>query len=268
MKKLLRMITVMVAAAVMMTALCVCASAADTGNLLTNGKASNGLKGWKNPDAVWMTASSYDNHVYAYDGDFFFPKGFKGKDGSKTRIYQDVSVKKYIGMKATLSAYNRTWDEGHRDDSILMLQFLDKNGKVISENSVKGQKTIKWHKISVSNTVPDNAVTARVSLWSVYYQGSETDSYFDNVSLTMSGKAKDPNGTLSSLRIKLYKGSTVDLEGVLSDSTVGNDVTWSSSDTSVANVSTGGRVTGKAKGTSTITAKYGNKSVSIVVRVA
>lgn len=32
--------------------------------------------------------------------------------------------------------------------------------------------------------VPQNAVTARISLYSFYRTGSEADSYFDNVSLT------------------------------------------------------------------------------------
>jgi hypothetical protein len=42
-----------------------------TGNLLTNGNASNGLAGWTAPDGKWATANSYDG-VTALDGNFFF----------------------------------------------------------------------------------------------------------------------------------------------------------------------------------------------------
>ena len=44
-------------------------------NLIVNGNAANGLKGWKTVDNYWKTAASYDQ-VSAYDSYFFFPQGF------------------------------------------------------------------------------------------------------------------------------------------------------------------------------------------------
>ena len=160
-------------------------SAGSTGNLLTNGNASNGLNGWTAPDGKWATATSYDG-VTALDGSFFYTKGFTGTNG--TRMYQDVNISSYVGKKVTLSAQNRAFSSGHTDDSMLKIEFLNASGSVIDEaSSAKDHGNATWHNMSVSATVPSGAVTARVSLYSYYKTGSESDSYYDNVSLTVSG---------------------------------------------------------------------------------
>lgn len=71
---------------------------------------------------------------------------------------------------------------------------------------------------------------------------------------------------VSYLSVTLAKGSTLQLGAVLSD---GKDGTaeWSSSKTSVATVNSKGKVTAKAKGTAIITAKAGDSSVKIKVKV-
>ena len=73
-------------------------------------------------------------------------------------------------------------------------------------------------------------------------------------------------GTLSYIQIEMKKGSTLQLSGILSDSTTGK-VTWSTSKSSVATVSSGGKVTAKGKGNAVITAKYGSTSLSIYIKV-
>ena len=88
-------------------------------------------------------------------------------------------------MMATLSAQNRAYGSGN-DDSMLKIEFFDSNGYFIdSASSDMDRGTTAWHLLSVSAIVPHNAATARISLYSFYRTGSEADSYFDNVSLTM-----------------------------------------------------------------------------------
>lgn len=87
-------------------------------------------------------------------------------------------------MVATLSAQNRAYGSGN-DYSMLKIEFFDSYGNLIdSASSAMNQGTSTWHLIQVSAKVPQNAVTARISLYSFYRSGSEADSYFDNVSLT------------------------------------------------------------------------------------
>ncbi|MBO6291160.1 MAG: tetratricopeptide repeat protein [Selenomonas sp.] len=88
------------------------------------------------------------------------------------------------GMVATLSAQNRAYGSGN-DYSMLKMESFDSYGSLIdSASSAMDQGTSTWHLIQVSAKVPQNAVTARISLYSFYRSGSEADSYFDNVSLT------------------------------------------------------------------------------------
>jgi len=155
-------------------------------NLIKNGDASQGLKYWVDKQGVWETRTEYDNTVFAYDSYFFMPRGFKGKDGAKTRIYQDLSIKGYQGRKATLSAYNRTWTDGHKDVSIIRVDFYDTSGTIVGSAVKTAPHNAAWTKISASNKIPANAVKARVSLYSIYHQGSESDSYFDQITLVVS----------------------------------------------------------------------------------
>ncbi len=153
-------------------------------NLISNGSASNGLKGWKTVDNCWKTATSYDQ-VSAYDKHFFYPQGFKGKDGATTRIYQDINISSYAGRKMTFSAHVRTWDTKNTDESVLLLEFFDAKGKLIDSARQSSSCNPKWHQISVARTVPRNAARVRASLCAVYHYGSEVDAYFDNVKLVV-----------------------------------------------------------------------------------
>ncbi len=161
-------------------------SGGSSGNLLTNGSASDGMNGWQAPDGKWTTDSSYDG-VSAYDSYYFCTKGFKA-DGGSSRMYQDADISGYVGRTATLSAMNRAYRSGHKDDSMLMIEFLNAGGSVISKaSSEKDHGNSEWHRMSVSASVPSGAVKARVSLYTFYLEGSESDSYYDNVSLIVSG---------------------------------------------------------------------------------
>ncbi|MBO6302718.1 MAG: hypothetical protein J6N15_09810, partial [Ruminiclostridium sp.] len=160
-------------------------SGSSAGNLLTNGNAADGMTGWQAPDGKWTTDSNYDG-VEAYDSYYFCTKGFTGSDGS--RMYQDINISSYVGRTATLSAMNRAYRSGHADESMLMIEFLNAGGSVISKaSSEKDSGNSEWHRMSVSASVPSGAAKARASLYTFYLEGSESDSYYDNVSLIVNG---------------------------------------------------------------------------------
>ena len=160
-------------------------SGSPTGNLLTNGNASDGMTGWQAPDGKWTADINYDG-VEAYDSYYFCTKGFTGSDGS--RMYQDINISSYVGRTATLSAMNRSYGNGDADKSMLMIEFLNAGGSVIdSASSARSSGNTTWHSMSVSAAVPSGAVTARVSLYTFYITGTESDSYYDNVSLIVNG---------------------------------------------------------------------------------
>lgn len=88
--------------------------------------------------------------------------------------------------------------------------------------------------------------TASVSMTATYPEGSSNDGKISYLSLTMS------------------KGSSIQLGTVMS---VDGAVTWTSSKTSVATVSSNGKITAKSKGSAVITAKSGKNSVKIKITV-
>lgn len=85
------------------------------------------------------------------------------------------------------------------------------------------------------------------------------------ISVTATFPSTTANAKISYLTLELTKGSSIKLGAVVSPS--GSAVTWKSSKTSVATVSSTGRVTAKAKGTTIITAKSGTSTQKIKIIV-
>lgn len=72
-------------------------------------------------------------------------------------------------------------------------------------------------------------------------------------------------GKMTALTVTVKKGSTLQLGAVVSGK---GTVSWSTSKRSVATVSSKGKVTAKAKGSAVITAKLGSTSYAITVKVS
>lgn len=76
---------------------------------------------------------------------------------------------------------------------------------------------------------------------------------------------KSDTAEITSFEISLKKGNTIQLGAILSGE---GNVKWSTSKKSVATVSSKGKITAKAKGTAVITAKVGDSSRKITVKVS
>lgn len=172
-------------------------ASAERTELVFNGGASQGLDGWTDPDGIWITRTEYDSQVTAYDGYFFMPSAFKTSYGARTRIYQDVSVSGMAGAETEFSAMVRTWDTNNTDETLLVVEYFDAGGNLLAQAEVTSANDPSWHRISVKSTVPAGAAAARLSLYAVYWYGSECDSYFDDVSFAVSGGTAGRTGRRS-----------------------------------------------------------------------
>ena len=166
------------------------ASAAET-ELVVNGDASDGLWGWTDPDGIWLAVQSY-GIVTPYDSFFFTPADDLVPREGESHIYQDVSVAEYAGVKAVYSAYVRTWDANNTDETKLVVEFFDADGQLLDSGEVTSSNDPEWHRISLTKTIPQGAVTARLSLHAIYWYGSGCDSYFDNVSFLVTAPEATP----------------------------------------------------------------------------
>lgn len=57
--KIYRVLLVIFSAALLLTTTCSSSSEASP-NLITNGTASEGMRGWTDPDGLWQTSTNYD----------------------------------------------------------------------------------------------------------------------------------------------------------------------------------------------------------------
>lgn len=131
---------------------------------------------------------------------------------------------------------------------------------------------------AVFSTNPSSGKTVASTTWNVtkgtyyirvtntrdYKEGWRYEPYAGKINVTASFKASN-EPELSCLSISVKKGSTLQLGGVF---TTGSDtITWKSSKSSVATVSSKGKVTAKKKGTATITATCGDVTLKIRIKV-
>lgn len=239
-----------------------------SGNLIMNPGGDEGMNYWMDPDDAW----DVDNkEITTLNGVYFWPKK---KDLPSTKIYQDIPISNYTGQKLTFSAYTRDYTAGHGDESMIRLELMDMSGTVLSIKEVSNKNNNQWIELKVSEIIPDNAVTARASLVGIRHSGSDLDSYFDEVSLSVSVNT-DPipstgtsteQGSLKYLQLQLSKGQKAYLNGVR-DKKTSEKIEWKSTNTKVATVSKNGVVTAKSRGTAIIKLKLGNSSLKIRIKV-
>ena len=70
--KIYKVFLVVLSAALLLTTTCSSSGEASP-NLITNGTASEGMRGWIDPDGLWQTSTNYDG-VKEYDSYYFHPK--------------------------------------------------------------------------------------------------------------------------------------------------------------------------------------------------
>ena len=173
------------------------AGAVAQNNLLTNGDASQGLRGWTEPlgGTEWVTGT-IPSYVAPISGPYFYPKKFKGlrasgapdwkaRGGKYTQLMQTVSVpSSYAGRTMTLSADARA-ENDNTDTVILQVRCFDSNNKLLASKDSNYAQTEKWQKIKASLVVPSGTVKVEVGLFVHRLSGSSADGYIDNVSLTV-----------------------------------------------------------------------------------
>lgn len=164
------------------------ALAAENGeNLLQNPSFEDGLSGWTNPDNAWAAIPNvpgYSEHSAVHGKYFVWVPKAEGKD--TICVYQDVALNGHNpGEVLELSTQTRNWDQTPRDESKIVLKFLDAAGNVLKEYSQQDSNS-KWHKLTVSGPLPGGAVKARAELWAIRHT-VDADAYYDDVSLKFSG---------------------------------------------------------------------------------
>lgn len=236
MKKITKILSVLLSAVMLMSALCVSASAAsieDTAKAIDSGKKVS-----------------------------FTPDANTKKD-YKITLSEKGTLKLNITSKTKMTFVQLLDSNGNQID------FDSKNGNVTTGScgaTFGGYAWLEWNsalekfsgKISYKSL---SKGTYYVRIWKDYGRANGKTS----VSFTYPQSTdNEETGTISALSVTLKKGETLQFGAVIEGE---GTVEWTSSKKSVASVNSDGKITAKSKGSATIQAKLGSSSVKININV-
>ncbi len=89
--KIYKVLLVIFSAALLLTTTCSSSSEASP-NLITNGTASEGMRGWTDPDGLWQTSTNYDGSFYrtGSEADSYFDNVSLTTDLERVELYRDT----------------------------------------------------------------------------------------------------------------------------------------------------------------------------------
>ncbi len=224
--------------------------------------------------ALMLTAMSMVSFADQYDS--------AAKITSGKTVSGEISRDSTILYKLTASekgTLNLEWSTGIKwleirvideDGASIKVDSMDmKVGTLFSGGAESDYIDTEWDKHSektkASASFSVNKGTYYVKLWAPRMYSLSSNSEEGSYKLTAtypSSSATDK--TFSYLGITLKKGSTLQLEAVDADA---KDTKWTSSKKKVAAVSSTGKITAKKKGTTIITCKSGDVTVTLKVTV-
>jgi hypothetical protein len=183
--------------------------------------------------------------------------------------YKVVLTDEYLDntFKFTIAADTTIKIQFETDIYSAKYYLYNSKGEEMSSKNLKASSgqmqssTIFWNsKTEIANTSCDYTL-----LKGTYYLQLNRWGAGGNI---MKFKISDPNAssvTALSLSITIDEGDTLDLGGIVTPS--GSKITWKSSDSEVATVSSTGEVTAVSAGKAKITATAGSKTASITIIV-
>ena len=248
MKKITKILSVLMAAVMLMTALCVPAYAADEfekAKLIDSGKKVS----------FTTKYNDYDNTGKGWGTGI--PNTFKVK------LSKDGTLKLTV-VSQTQSIYVQLLNA----DGTEYVDYSKMNCTTgTAQRIYDGYAWIHWDGgLKKSKTVMEYKV--KKGTYFVRVMGSSNREIAGKTSVTFSypqeKEESSASAKITSFTVTLKKGDTLQLGTILSGE---GTVKWSTSKKAVATVSSKGKITAKAKGTAVITAKTGDSSMKITIKV-
>ena len=252
MKIFKKVISIIMASVIMVTALCISVSADEysSAKLVNSGsKVTFQLK-----------AKEYmnDGRTGFYEKDAI-PHYFKIELSKKGTLKLDV-------VSATSKVYIQVIDE-EGAELFQPTDFVETTGNVINQRS-RSRAEVHWeHSIKKSKATLNYKLDKGV--YYIKIDSGNITTIAGKTSLTFTypqTKSDNEEAKLSHFALSLNEGDSIQLDTVISGSS-DSSVKWSSSKSSVASVSSKGKVTAKKKGSAVITAKLGSSSIKIKINV-
>ena len=171
-------------------------------------------------------------------------------------VAETFTLGAYARVKINFTGYDSNYYEGTYGDYKIYIQ--DSNGKVVYTVTSETSYDDKSH---TSPVLPKGKYSLFLCAIDYKFDYIYKISYMTVADVTLN-KVK-----LSNTSVTLAKGKTTTITATPDPSYVTKKTTWSSSNTKVATVNSSGKITAKALGTATITAKIGDKKATCSVKV-
>lgn len=161
-----------------------------TSNLIVNPGAENDLSGWSIDTGVVesQTAGACDG-ASPQEGNRYFVVGglcAHSEVGQASQVFDFSTIPDLVSAEqitADFSVWMRNWS-GH-DLPESWLEYLDDNQTVISRSNALSHNTSSWTRRSLRQTLPQGTKFIRVIMKGTRNRGTDNDSYFDNLSMTL-----------------------------------------------------------------------------------
>lgn len=241
MKKITKALSVLMAAVMLMTALCVPASAEsieDTAKKITSGKTYS--------ETLYDSSSNADYKIVVTKSGTL-KINFTSKMSSMDIIVYDSNGNTVSYDDISVSSGYIEWYNGSREIDTVWNSTIEKCSGTVTYKVKKGTYYVRFDRDSYSSEG-----SRKITFTATFPSSSSSSS---------SSSAK-----ISYLSIEVPKGSKMQLAAVVSAKT-SQSVSWSSSKSSVVSVTSKGKITAKAKGTAVITAKLGSSTMKIRIKV-
>jgi hypothetical protein len=184
-------------------------------NLVINPGAENGMSNWAIVEGmVEALTDGQCNGVSPHSGSKYFAVGglCNGTESAIGRCSQNIDVSGFASnidtgnLQANFGAYMRDW-EG-LDIPQIKIYFKNNSGAIIGSSNALSTNSTSWIAMSEWVTIPISTRTITVELKGVRNNGTDNDSYIDDIFLVVGSEPEDC-GTLANVhyldsKFKMY----------------------------------------------------------------
>jgi len=158
-------------------------------NLLINGDAESGTDGWTVDGVMESLTAGQCGGADPYEGDHYFSVGGLCDETAYSEAVQRVDLSDRAaavdaGASVSFGGYLRDWSGS--DHPEMAVAFYDEAGTELTRGEPVGTLADEWTRVEQTMAIPEGARAAELVLMGTRGSGSDNDSYFDALWLTIS----------------------------------------------------------------------------------
>lgn len=170
-------------------------------NLIINPSAESAVTtGWQVMESIgactsgtaWRMQSGQSGFPNAQHGSYFFQTGCGGTIGNTYELRQNINMSSYAGLidgnalRVVFSGYMQSYNQNPADETRIVVEFRNASGTVLGSYDTGVRSIVSvWTRYTDTRRAPIGTRTIRIRLLGTARNGNATDSYFDNLSLTV-----------------------------------------------------------------------------------